>query len=389
MVKISEKVSADPASALDGTEGFHVAVDLAGTPLSKGATISQVGDYVANREETPSWAKKVCRVATTGNHSLSGLADVDGKTISDGSRILVRAQTDPSENGIYVAAAGAWSRASVMNTANEAAAAVVAVRFGSTYGGTVWTTDFDGDDTLDTTAMNWSRIPSLDLILNQSNTWATGTTQAFDGPVVINDVMTINGVLSVGDEAHEFFDTTDPTKTWWLFTNASHPVSTAIRYTMPPASANTTLVSIDGTQTITNKTLALGSNTISGTKGLPFEMVISLSDVTSDLTVGATKESFRMPRAVTISKVKGSLITAATGATLVQFDVNKNGSTIFSTNPTFDASETTTETAATPSVISGTTVNFAADDVISFDIDAIGNTTAGKGLRVTLIGVYQ
>ncbi|HYE07660.1 MAG TPA: glycosyl hydrolase family 28-related protein [Planctomycetota bacterium] len=51
-------------------------------------------------------------VATTGNIALSGLLTIDGHTVSSGDRVLVRAQSSSTENGIYVAAAGAWARAS-------------------------------------------------------------------------------------------------------------------------------------------------------------------------------------------------------------------------------------------------------------------------------------
>jgi len=55
--------------------------------------------------------KTPCAVATTANHALSGLSAIDGYTPSADDRVLVWQQTDASENGIYLAASGAWSRA--------------------------------------------------------------------------------------------------------------------------------------------------------------------------------------------------------------------------------------------------------------------------------------
>jgi hypothetical protein len=49
--------------------------------------------------------------ATTGNITLSGLISVGSVTVSANDRVLVKDQTNASENGIYVAASGAWSRA--------------------------------------------------------------------------------------------------------------------------------------------------------------------------------------------------------------------------------------------------------------------------------------
>lgn len=55
--------------------------------------------------------KQSCRVATTENISLSGLGTIDGITLIDGHRVLVKDQTNSAENGIYVASSGAWTRA--------------------------------------------------------------------------------------------------------------------------------------------------------------------------------------------------------------------------------------------------------------------------------------
>lgn len=46
MTKISDLITGFPAPALDGTEGLHLARDLAGTPGSVGATVEQLRDYV-------------------------------------------------------------------------------------------------------------------------------------------------------------------------------------------------------------------------------------------------------------------------------------------------------------------------------------------------------
>ena len=92
-----------------------------------------------------------------------------------------------------------------------------------------------------------------------------------------------------------------------------------------------------------------------------------------------------MPYAFTVSAVRASLTTVATGGTLVTVDINEGGTTILSTKITIDASESTSTTAATPPVISDTAL--ADDAQMTIDIDAVGNTTAGKGLKVYIIGV--
>ncbi len=56
--------------------------------------------------------KEAVRVATTANITLSGTQTIDGVALSVGDRVLVKDQTSAPSNGIYVVAAGAWSRSS-------------------------------------------------------------------------------------------------------------------------------------------------------------------------------------------------------------------------------------------------------------------------------------
>jgi len=55
--------------------------------------------------------KDSVRAATTANITLSGEQTIDGVAVVAGNRVLVKNQSTASENGIYVAAAGAWARA--------------------------------------------------------------------------------------------------------------------------------------------------------------------------------------------------------------------------------------------------------------------------------------
>jgi hypothetical protein len=55
--------------------------------------------------------KGPCRVATTANIALSGTQTIDGVAVVVDDRVLVKDQTAPSENGIYVVDTGPWRRA--------------------------------------------------------------------------------------------------------------------------------------------------------------------------------------------------------------------------------------------------------------------------------------
>lgn len=121
-----------------------------------------------------------------------------------------------------------------------------------------------------------------------------------------------------------------------------------------------------------------------GAATTPVLIQIAVSDEATPLTTGTAKVTFRAPYAFTLTDVRGSVTTAATGGTLLTVDVNESGTTVLSTKLSFDASEKTTTTAATPRVISDSAI--ADDAEITIDIDAVGSTIAGAGLKVTLIG---
>lgn len=111
---------------------------------------------------------------------------------------------------------------------------------------------------------------------------------------------------------------------------------------------------------------------------------VACSDESTSLTTGTAKVTFRMPYAFTLTAIRASLTVAQTSGSVLTVDVNESGSSILSTKLTFDNTEKTTTTAATPAVISD--ANLADDAEITIDIDQIGDGTA-KGLKVYLIGV--
>lgn len=107
------------------------------------------------------------------------------------------------------------------------------------------------------------------------------------------------------------------------------------------------------------------------------------SDETTALTTGTGKMTFRMPFAFTVTDIRGSLTTAQTSGSIFTVNVKESGTTILSTKLTIDNGEKTSTTAATPPVLSDTSL--ADDAEITVDIDSLGDGTA-KGLKVTLIG---
>ena len=96
--------------------------------------------------------------ATTGNITLSGAQTIDGVSIVAGDRVLVKNQSAPAENGIYVAASGAWTRAPDADTWDELRSAFTFVEQGSTLADTGWVCTVNAGGTLGTTAVTWSQF---------------------------------------------------------------------------------------------------------------------------------------------------------------------------------------------------------------------------------------
>lgn len=110
---------------------------------------------------------------------------------------------------------------------------------------------------------------------------------------------------------------------------------------------------------------------------------IACSDEGSILTTG-TKVTFRMPYAMLLTSIKGSLTTAQTSGSIFTVNVKQNGTTVFFTKLTIDNGEKTSATATTAAVLSITSL--ADDDEMSVIVDQIGDGTA-TGLKVYFVGL--
>ena len=110
----------------------------------------------------------------------------------------------------------------------------------------------------------------------------------------------------------------------------------------------------------------------------------AISDETTDIATGTENLTMRMPHGMTLTDVRASVTTAPVGSTII-VDVNQNGTSIFTTDLlSIDAGEKTSTTAATSAYI--TTSALTDDAEITIDIDQVGSTTAGSGLKIYLIG---
>jgi hypothetical protein len=71
---------------------------------------------------------------------------------------LVKNQTNPADNGIYVASASAWARSADMNTWAEVVSAYSFIETGTTLADTGWVVTSDAGGTIGTTPIVWTQF---------------------------------------------------------------------------------------------------------------------------------------------------------------------------------------------------------------------------------------
>ena len=134
--------------------------------------------------------KQAVKCATTANITLSGLQTIDTYTTLSGDRVLVKNQSTASENGIYVASASGWTRATDMDTWSEVPGAYTVVLYGSANYQTGWVSTSADTGTINVTAITFVQFSGsatyyagtgLTLAANTFSITNTGVTAASYG----------------------------------------------------------------------------------------------------------------------------------------------------------------------------------------------------------------
>lgn len=108
----------DQLSVYDGLGGSEVVrLSRAGILVNGSDIVARIATLESTDFGDPN-NKDPVAVATTANITLSGEQTIDG-VLTSASRVLVKDQAAAAQNGIYVSAAGAWTRAADMNTSAE------------------------------------------------------------------------------------------------------------------------------------------------------------------------------------------------------------------------------------------------------------------------------
>jgi hypothetical protein len=133
------------------------------------------------------------RAATTANITLTNTQTIDSVALSVGDRVLVKNQTTASQNGIYVVASGAWTRATDCDNTpgTEVTSGLFTfVEEGTAYADSGWVLTTDGTITLGTTSLSFVQFSGAGQITAGEGLSKTGNTL---------DVNVANGIEIVGD----------------------------------------------------------------------------------------------------------------------------------------------------------------------------------------------
>ena len=132
---------------------------------------------------------------TTVNITLSGTQTIDGVLLVAADRVLVKNQTLPQENGLYLCAAGAWTRTTDMNTWAQVPGAYVFVETGTTLADTGWVCTSNAGGTLGTTAITWAQFAGAGSGVSSITFGTTGLTPA----TATTGAVTVAGTLAVAN----------------------------------------------------------------------------------------------------------------------------------------------------------------------------------------------
>lgn len=107
--------------------------------------------------------KGPCRAATTANVTLAGLQTIDGVSLVAGDRVLVKDQTNATDNGIRIVDTGDWARAKDFSRNDDVVKGTrVAITDGTVNASGTWQVDTESPITFDTDDIDFVFVERVD-----------------------------------------------------------------------------------------------------------------------------------------------------------------------------------------------------------------------------------
>lgn len=195
-------LSGIPAPTSSVSLGNQKITSLADPTLAQDAATKAYVDGLAQGLDVKA-SVRAASTAVGGNITLITLSTpVDGVTLVDGDRVLLKNQTTASENGIWVAGNGNWARAADAGQGKLTAGAFVFVEEGTVNADSGWVLTNNGTITVGTTGLTWGQFSGAGEITAGDGLTKSGNTINFAG--VVNGGLTVNND-SVQVNANQLF----------------------------------------------------------------------------------------------------------------------------------------------------------------------------------------
>jgi hypothetical protein len=222
------------------------------TQLAAKASTTDMNNAVAGLR-----TRIVVEAASTGNVTISsGLENgdtIDGITLATGDEVLLKDQSTDSQNGVYtVVSSGTASRATEYDAIAEISGQIVVVNQGTANDNTLWLCTTNSSATLGSDSISFTKITPQnvgDVTLTGTQTLTNKTLTA---PILSGSASSAGTILFKED-------TDNGTNAVTLI----GPAATADVTVTLPAAADT-LVGKATTDTLTNKSIDLANNTLTG-----------------------------------------------------------------------------------------------------------------------------